>query len=102
MIDSIKIRDLVSKHPEDDNVVLNDLIHVLIEAQVPLGKLEVHNYKDAVVDAIKKLSDVESLLKLLKRRLREEVRTEVLEFHNTRPKQKRNMNPKSLENLKKK
>ena len=101
MADSFKIRELVNKHPDDKNIVLSDLINLLIKLQVPLGKLEVHNYKDAITDSIKGLAELERLTTLLKRRLREEVRPEVQKFHNERPKTKRKMHPNSLDNLNK-
>ena len=94
-----KIRELVSKHPEDKEVVLGDLIANLIKLQIPLGKLEVHNYKDSITDAIKIISEHESLVTLLKRRLRVEVRQEVLKFHNEKPKTKRKMHPNSMKNI---
>jgi len=101
MNDSYKIRELVDKHPEDKNVVLNDLISNLIKLQVPLGKLEIHNYKDAITDSLKLLSEHENLVKLLKRRLRNEVRVEVLKWHKEKPKKKINIHPNSLKNLNK-
>ena len=95
-----KIRELVSNHPEDDKVVLNDLINNLIDLQVPLGKLEIYNYKDSVKDAIKIIMEHEKLVTLLKRRLREEVRPEVMEFHYGKKGPKKEMHPNSLGNLK--
>jgi len=94
-----KIRDLVSRHPEDDKVVLNDIIQGCIKLQIPLGKLEVHNYKEAVVEAVKSISAVEKKLKLLKTHVRTTVRTEVLEYHNNN-KKGRKVHPNSLKNLK--
>lgn len=94
-----KIRELVSKHPEDDKIVLSDLINNLIKLQIPLGKLEVHNYKDSIPEAIKILAEQEKLVSSLKRRLREEVRPEVLKFHHEKPKTKRKVHPNSLKNL---
>lgn len=99
--DSFKIRELVGNHPDDEKVVLNDLINKLIEVQIPLGKLEVHNYKDSVKDALKLLAEHEKLVVLLKRRLREEVREEVQKFHKNKTKPDRKMHPNSLENLNK-
>lgn len=95
-----KIRELVSKHPEDDIVVLNDLINNLIKLQVPLGKLEIYNYKECITESIRIISEHESLVKILKRRLREEVRPEVVKFHNEKPKRKIKIHPNSLKNLK--
>ena len=102
MSKGIKIRDLISKHPEDDNIVLMDIIDSLIELQQPLGKLEVFNYKASVTEVIKGLTAVEDQVKALKHRMRNEVRPEVIKWHNEKPKIKRNMNPKSLKNLKNK
>ena len=79
-----------------------DIVNELIDLQIPLGKLEVFNYKESVTEVVKGLSVVEEKVKLFKHRIRNEVRTEVLDWHNNKPKQKRNMNPKSLANLKKK
>lgn len=101
-MEDFKIRELVSKHPEDEKVVLGDLINNLIKLQIPLGKLEVHNYKDSILDAVKLLAEHEKLVYELKRRLREEVRPEVIKFHNEKPKTKRNMHKNSLNNLKRK
>jgi len=100
-MENFKIRELVSKHPEDDKIVLGDLINNLIKLQVPLGKLEVHNYKDSIPEAIKILVEQERLTSSLKRRLREEVRPEVQKFHNEKPKTKRKVHPNSLKNLNK-
>lgn len=94
-----KIRELVSKHPDDDKVVLNDLIANLIKAQVPLGKLEVHNYKDSIKEAHTLLIEHEKLVSALKHRLRNEVRPEVIAYHNNKPKVKRKMHPNSMKNL---
>lgn len=99
MSDNFKIRELVSNHPEDENIVLNDLINNLIQLQVPLGKLEIHQYKESVVEAIKILSQQEKLVQTLKRRLREEVRPEVQKWHREKPKVKKNIHPNSLKNL---
>jgi len=95
-----KIRDLVNRHPEDDKVVLSDIIQGCIELQVPLGKLEIHNYKDAVIEAVKMISAVEKNLKALKSHIRNDVRVEVLEYHNNN-KKGRKVHPNSLKNLKK-
>jgi len=97
-----KIRELVSKHPEDEKVVLNDLIANLIKVQVPLGKLEVHNYKDSIKEANTLLIEQEKLVAALKHRLRNEVRPEVIAYHKTKPKVKRKMHPNSLKNIKNK
>lgn len=99
MNNSVKIRELVSNHPDDDKIVLNDLINNLIKAQIPLGKLEVHNYKESITDALKLLGEHETLVSILKRRLREEVRPEVVKWHNDKPKPDRKMHPNSLKNL---
>jgi len=95
-----KIRHLVNKHPEDENIVLMDIMQNLIGLQMHLGKLEVFNYKDSVTESIKSLAEVELQIKKFKHRLREEVRPEVIAWHNNKPKQKRKMNPNSLKNLK--
>ena len=80
---------------------MGDLINNLIQLQIPLGKLEIHNYKDSIPEALKILAEQESLTALLKRRLREEVRPEVLKWHKEKPKVKRKMHPNSLKNLNK-
>lgn len=99
-MEDFKIRELVSKHPEDSKVVLSDLINNLIKLQIPLGKLEIHNYKDSIPEAIKILAEQDKLVSLLKRRLRDEVRPEVMKFHHDKPKVKRKMHENSLKNLK--
>jgi len=96
----LKIRDLVSKHPDDEDlVVLNDLISSLIQLQIPLGKLEIHNYKEAITEAVKLITEHEKLVALLKHRLKNEVRKEVVSFHNDKPKVKRKIHPNSLKNI---
>jgi len=96
----IKIRDLVNKHPDEDKlIVLNDLITNLIQLQVPLGKLEVHNYKESVTDAVKIITEHEKLVSALKYRLKNEVRQEVVIFHKRKPKEKKVMHPNSLKNI---
>ena len=97
----VKIRDLVSKHPTEEKIVLNDLINNLIKLQVPLGKLEIHNFKDSVTESIRLISTQEKLLKELKHRLRNEVRQEVLHFNMKNPRKKLKPNLNSLANLQK-
>lgn len=94
-----KIRELVKNHPDDENIVLGDLLNNLLELQIPLGKLEVHNYRDAVVEALKLIIEQEKLLAKLKYRLKNEVRVEVLTYHKIKPKVKRKIHPNSLKNL---
>lgn len=94
-----KIREIVSNHPEDEEITLQDLIRNLIDLQVPLGKLEVHNYKDSVVDAMKLVIQHEKLVAQLKYRIKNEIRPEVLAYHSRKPKVKREMHPNSLANM---
>ena len=97
-----KIREVVSNHPEDEEVCLQDLINNLIKLQIPLGKLEVHNYKDSVVDAMKLIISQEKLIAKLKYRIKNEIRPEVLAYHSRKPRVKKPMHPNSLANMNKK
>ncbi len=100
MSNVIKIRDLISNHPDDKRPVLNDLINSLVSLQAPLSKLEIYNYKESTKEAIKLLLEHEKLVSEFKYRLRNEVNVEVLEFLNNKPKRKGHKHPNSMKNLK--
>lgn len=100
MTENFKIRELVKNHPEDERIVLNDILKNIIRLQIPLGKLEVHNYKDSVIDAVRLITEHEKLMSRLKYRIKNEVRQEVFVYHREKKKPNRTVHPNSLANLK--
>ncbi len=91
-----KIRELLDNHPEDEKVVLQDLIDSLVGMTSNLAKLEIHNYKDSINSSISAVLKHEKLVKEFKYRLRNEVKPEVVIYHTTKPRKKHPGNIKNL------